>query len=521
MTTYTTNKNIPVPDQGQQDWSDEVSQAFDIIDNALKDVSEASIDKSAATFNGVNIDASISLDDGVEFLLGTDGDLSIAYNSSSNETHIVDESTGDILFTLSHGSGAIKVGRALTDASTGNYYATEQYADSTAQSTATNVVAGNISPASVDTGSLTIDGTLIQAALDGHVSVVGAGLGMSDAIDPSSTTTPVQDAVDTLPTAGGTVIIPPQGVSEDTTVSIGDNVSLIGFGPGNPSNPISEITFGDAGNDCIVLDNGTTSTVQQPSIDGIHISGPTNTGATGRGLSAPNGVAHLYIGHISFSTLGGAALNITSWDEMRIEHVHAESIEPQHSGATQIFNFASGGTGGSVGLLSGYPKGDASDSALSRCVYVGGGQVTFDSIDCGGVASKALVVAVGAMVNCNSIVHEPNGLTDDLSTAQNAVCAVHKYGSGSCTIGHVRINSGSANITWDSGYIAGGATSSNWEFGLIHENATIDGPHVNVQTDTDGSMPSIWHGFSSQVTNNSGATLTNPVVCLGDLSTVS
>jgi len=66
---------------------------------------------------------------------------------------------------------------------------------------------------SVSTEEVTVKNEAVQAALDGLIVPVGPGLGVSDAINPSNTTTPVQDAHDLVGVGGG-LLFPPARIKE-------------------------------------------------------------------------------------------------------------------------------------------------------------------------------------------------------------------------------------------------------------------------------------------------------------------
>jgi hypothetical protein len=77
---------------------------------------------------------------------------------------------------------------------------------------------------SVNTVDLSIKQASVGAALSGYVVPVGRGVGVSDAVDPSNTTTPVSDAAQILrdspgPGWSGYIILPPDGVDNDAKVT--------------------------------------------------------------------------------------------------------------------------------------------------------------------------------------------------------------------------------------------------------------------------------------------------------------
>lgn len=358
----------------------------------------------------------------------------------------------------------------------------------------------------------------IQAARDGHVSVIAQGTGVTDAIDPATTGTPVQDAVD-LAAGGGYVIIPPEGVEEDTQVSVPSYVSIVGFGPGGTNNPTSEIKFVDAVNDCLVLENADGSSVDFNLIDGIHITGPSYQNPSGIGLNIPDKANQVRIGHVDITDVGNEAFHVTSWNELMIDQLRCSQVEPQQSGKGQAIDFEQGGAGGTARLIAGYPFGSSTDSSLERFVRVGSGQMNIQYLNVGGVCRRAIITNANSSVHIGGINHEPSALSGQLSTSENAFAAVQNYGPGVTTVDHVQITAGTGSITWEDVYVASGTNTAGWEFGIVRKAAPVNGFEVRVDTDTSGYMPCIWHGRSNQITNSSATSpLTNPVACLGDLT---
>jgi hypothetical protein len=69
-------------------------------------------------------------------------------------------------------------------------------------------------------------------AAAGYVVPVAADTGPGDAIDPATTSTPVQDALDRIGASNaGTVLLPPTTVTEGAPLTHGSKKSIIGFGP--------------------------------------------------------------------------------------------------------------------------------------------------------------------------------------------------------------------------------------------------------------------------------------------------
>ena len=86
----------------------------------------------------------------------------------------------------------------------------------------------------------TVDGAAIQSSLDGRVVAVAPGVGVLDAIDPTATATPIQDAIDIIEATGvalepnvnaaGSVLLPPGVVETPGMIALLGGKRLLGHG---------------------------------------------------------------------------------------------------------------------------------------------------------------------------------------------------------------------------------------------------------------------------------------------------
>jgi hypothetical protein len=150
MTFQTENKGLPVPDDDQEAWDDEVQQCFIQIDTYLKDISETSLEKASADLDSLGVGSSIKIDDNGNLVIGTDGDLSIVYQASSNISTVTDTQSGDVLWTYPHGTSSGPIVSDRNIEMKDGPVASESYADVAAN----QAVSGSISPSSVSTPSL-------------------------------------------------------------------------------------------------------------------------------------------------------------------------------------------------------------------------------------------------------------------------------------------------------------------------------------------------------------------------------
>lgn len=363
----------------------------------------------------------------------------------------------------------------------------------------------------------------IHAARAGHVSAIGAGLGVVDAVDPANTSVPVQDAINLLPAGGGEVLIPPGGVTNSGTIKVTHNVAIRGFGPAHRDQPVSEIHVDVTGSDCIKLVADSTGNAQYNALNGFILRGPGQATNSGIGIHAPNGVNHLHIGHIDVLDLGNQVLNIQGGNEYHIDNLTCHGIEPQASGATEVMEFGGGSAGVTIGLIAGYPRGNQTDSSIERFCHIAGGSFNIQHMNIGGACRRALQTDDLTCVSVGTVRHEPTALEGDLSTTESALSAVTHNGGGVCQVG-AAMNVDVGAVTHDAIYVAappsgGSGTNGNY-FGGVRKAGTVNNAIVDIQTDTS-QAENIYQGASADVSNSSGATLTNPWVCLGDLTTVS
>lgn len=366
----------------------------------------------------------------------------------------------------------------------------------------------------------------IHAARAGYVTAIGADLGIVDAVDPSGSSTPVQDAINLLPDGGGEIIIPPGGVTNSGTISVTHNVSIRGFGPGHQDPPVSEIHVDVEDADCIRLaasSSGSRNNAQYNTLDGFILRGPGQASSSGIGIHAPNGVNHLHIGHLDVVELGNQILNIQGGNEYHIDNLTCHGIEPQASGASEVMEFAGNSAGVTIGLIAGYPRGNQTDSSIDRFCHIAGGSFNIQHMNIGGACRRALETDDLTCVNVGTVRHEPTALEGDLSTTESALSAVTHNGAGVCRIGAV-MNVDIGEVTHDAIYVAsapsgGSGTSGNY-FGPVRAAGAINNAIVDVQTDATQQKNVYW-GASADVNNSSGATLSNPWACLADLTTVS
>lgn len=139
-----------------------------------------------------------------------------------------------------------------------------------------DLFAEDIDAVSVDTTDISVNSAQIQASLDGLVVPIASGVGANDAINPSNTTTPVQDAINVISNAGvpGVVQIPPSTVQEASSVTMETGISVTGWDWRS-----SVIEFTDLSIDGLVFDSAFGAKLNNVRIDGSDRSNRTGGSA--------------------------------------------------------------------------------------------------------------------------------------------------------------------------------------------------------------------------------------------------
>jgi hypothetical protein len=378
-------------------------------------------------------------------------------------------------------------------------------------------------PSATATGA--VNGQAIQAALDGRVVAVAPGTGISSAIDPASTNTPITDAHALLPktgnVVGGTVLVPPGGVDNAGSIPLSSGVTYRGWGPGHsPDQTVSEIKVTATGVDLVDVHDPDQGSVRNACLDGVAIQGPGKDTTTGVGINIRDPTARLRIGHVYFSRFANALWTVSArMTETYCEGIIAEQFDPAAGGSDTCIDWTNPGpgAGGFVGHLGLYPVPSQSDSPVEQALDVAdGGTVAIGNLNVGGVCKRAArITGSGAAVSIDVINHEPSGLGNLLSAAEDPVEIVFCGGESAVNIGSTTFYDAGHGFTLKSAYTAGGFSNGNNHFGPFNpRGVSVSGGTVRITSDT--TEQNIVHAPSSEVVNETGGPLSVPVQCLGD-----
>lgn len=164
----------------------------------------------------------------------------------------------------------------------------------------------NLSPATVTTEHIlnAVNDAAIQASFDGLVVPVAPGLGMADAIDPSETATPIQDAIDAIDAtewynpefSPGAVLLPAGRIEEQGSLTNTVMKSFLGHGI-----KATEVRFTDLSKPAIEQASVSAGDGSQTFWDGIRFNGVDGANRTGAAIYIDKpGVRYFDVGRVVF-----------------------------------------------------------------------------------------------------------------------------------------------------------------------------------------------------------------------------
>lgn len=267
----------------------------------------------------------------------------------------------------------------------------------------------------------------IQTGWDGLVVPVAEGLGMLDAIDPSTTPTPVADAkakIDGIGSAGR--IILPFGVTEEAAeLDWTDTyaVDIVGWGytddPGQATGSVLKFTdgtdkgflFSDTAG-CTFRDFSVRGPKSGNSTGVFHMDGSGSLNQTAKNNVIDRFAVHTWYGPFMDMTYGAPFQN-----SIGPSHVHLNKMDAGDSRA--LINWARGGRCNTFGNLTVYPDDGVSGSDSTIYDDTGGAEneAWFRWLNLGGSAGK--IANVSGWATFMSVNYEPvtqNTTTHDLFT---------------------------------------------------------------------------------------------------------
>jgi hypothetical protein len=366
----------------------------------------------------------------------------------------------------------------------------------------------------VTSQSLAVHGGEMQSALDGLVVPVYDDGGVENAIDPTSTATPMQDAVDEIAanaTGGaGTVLLPPGVVQEDTTIDHETGVSFQGVGMpkrgATAGGSVIEIQTGGA--DGISLGANSTGKAR---FDGFVLRGQGDNSTGADGITC-TGASNVHIGQVMVQDFYGQAWNQTSGTLFQAQVDHLMAYDLDAGDARGVFGFGSA-LALNVRALTAYPTATTS-GANSNILPLGNAKACFETLNLGGSAGK--VLGSGTDTNQSIRLGYVNYEPSDQRSEPSELVDIEGHNT---RVDTVIINgaSGTGVSVQDVYWVLN--SPANYRIGTVNvtNGASISRDIVRVLNDT--AAPGIHEGESTDINNASGVSpLSNPINCLGDLT---
>lgn len=364
-------------------------------------------------------------------------------------------------------------------------------------------------------------GSVSAERLAGRVVPMASGLTPGDAIDPGSTDTPIQDAINLVDSAGGgTVLLPPTTVQSPGNIRMKSNVNLRGT-----SIFSSAIHIGDNSADGIVFDanaNGGNK-VEHMNLGGFRLSGPGLSSRTGIAIHHVQGDTHqVHMDRIAFTGWANSIYkvdrnNSTGPFECRHDNFIVYMCDAGHLGSDSsealIDWQAWYGPANTWGTMAVYPSSRFSGSNSNIACFKGGTH-HIDHFNIGGSSGRVLRQTWDAQVNCDYINYEA---IEQVSAPSHIVLA---EGDQACLVDKVRVKNAATEYVYEVGYESMQGTSPcRKRIGIADDRGEIRANVLNLTAPADSSRPSFYYGSPDNVDVNHSERSTGGLRALGDAGT--
>ncbi|MFB6105947.1 MAG: hypothetical protein ABEJ70_03145 [Halobacteriaceae archaeon] len=370
---------------------------------------------------------------------------------------------------------------------------------------------GSLSGGGSGTGTTTTSGDVQDALASGLVVGVAKNLSAPQVVDPSSTATPVQDALDAVGSnGGGEVRLPPTTVSEGDTVRPYADTSIVGFGPN-----LSAISFG-SGVDGIEFARGGISRVR---LDGFALSGPGPSSNSGVAIHHTDGdTQDLYVGRLLFWGWANSVYRVDKGvGPFQCRHDLLTIYDCDAGDQDGLFEFRSWyGPANEFGTIAAYPSASASGKN-STVFFSRGGTQTVDYLTMGGSSGVAVDQTWAADLKFGNVHWEPTALQS------TPPAIVRLAGNGTATIQSVKHVTGEADYAFELAYDSYNAASPGRKtlgpYVNSGSSAGLGSNIVNLSSPVDPSNPSFYRGAVDDVTVTHSQSGTGGLRVLGGAGT--
>lgn len=375
---------------------------------------------------------------------------------------------------------------------------------------------------SLSTGATTINGGQPQGFQDGRIVIQSPGSGLNDSIAPADYTNPLNEAITQAPT-DSVIYLPPEGVSQPDDV-IYNTPGVAIRGPGNTRSP-------DETANCVVeITNPTNAgllvqaNMSRVEWGGFALKGPGDGASTPPAINV-DGAGGGQINSCEIHPLivrqwGGPVLDAGGSSDKEFANVWhqivAFNVDAGGSSAMMKHGASPPSVFTSVQL---YPSATHSGSN-STSIRNNNGSAIYDYLGVGNATGQVLNSDGD---NSEFVIRHCRYEATSQQSAPFSLFSLNDKGMD--RIESVALNEGA---TTEVVFISGTAPMNKY-IGPMHSRTggiTVSGDYVRVNADTgdvsgSGDAPIQTALTSGQVNNSTGATLTQPVAALGDLSLVS
>jgi len=393
-----------------------------------------------------------------------------------------------------------------TDASRGNYVA-KTGAKFLATDTG-NVYIGDggswnqLGTIGAGSGSTVEGDGITSLLLQGFVVALGRNNSAPQSVDPDTTSTPIQDALDIVAAAGGGEVRLPAGVVEETgPIRPYEETQILGLGV-----EISKVSITDRSADGILFDR--ESGVSRVRLDGFALNGPAGNQPTGVAIHHTNrDTQDLFVGRLLCWGWNNSVYRVDEGvGPFQCRHEQITIYECDAGDQDGLFEFRSWyGPANWFGTIAAYPS--ATVSGQNTTVFFSrGGTQTVDYLTMGGSAGVAIEQTWDSVIEFGNVHWEPT------SNPTNPPAIVRLLGQGTAIVDSVKHVTGVADYVYELGYDSyngrGPAKKILGPYIELGAEADIATDIVNLSYPADASNPCLYQGSPDDVdvTHSQGST---------------
>lgn len=319
-----------------------------------------------------------------------------------------------------------------------------------------------------DFDGVSVDQQPVQTALDGYVVPVAPGLGVVDAVDPASTSKPVQDALDAASTAGGGgIILPPTTVNEETgDISLRSGVNIVGW-----PNATEIVIDSDASGLIVDTDN-----IRRCHYYGFMIRagvGQSNSTGAGIHITGSNSIADSQFNFIHIKDFHQG--HVVDGDQFACKFPYLRMSTCNSGDTNGLIDYRTQGRPPSqYGLLHVYPNGN---NGTTDILYNYNTEISVRQLNVGGDVGRVINSTYGR-VDIGQIHYEPNEQT----TIPSEIVKIG--GARGSRVGMIKNHGGTADYAYTASggpgqmilgaynAVAGGTLNNN----IVHIDGSFESP---------------------------------------------